>query len=198
MSLVGLVIVGALVYVIVCAVQIATNSGLAAAPTSVGPVQAIVVMGAPAAGTQPSSDMLGRLRQGLLLYKSHRAPGIVVTGSLGPAGEPSTTSIESSWLRQNGVPKTSIEIVQASGVTQSLFQASALIGSGTRTIIVTDAVDALYDKAAATSLGLNTQISPAVGSKKAFFTELEALFREASALAAGRVVGYARISWAMG
>jgi|GEM_PF-915598 hypothetical protein len=198
MRVIGIAVAAALVFVIVCAVQIATTSQLSGAPSSVGPAQGIVVMGGPIVGMQPSSDLLGRLRQALLLYQTHRAPIIVVTGPPNAVGLPSITSIELSWLRRNGVPKTALESAPVTGVTQSLLQASGLFSAGAHTIIVTDAVDALYDRSAAANLGLNAQISPAVGSNRAFFTEFESLFREATALAAGRIFGYPRISWAAG
>ena len=78
-KLISLVVFAAVVYVVVCGVQVVNASRLSTAPDSVGPAVAIVVLGEPVARAD-SADLTSRLRQAALLYRSGRAPSVSSMG----------------------------------------------------------------------------------------------------------------------
>jgi hypothetical protein len=193
-KLASLVVFAAAIYVVVSGVQVARAEGGSVAPNSPTPA-AIVVTGTPSSGTAgPSADLLGRLQHGLALYQSHAAPLLIVAGPSVASG-PTVPDAAKTWLVGQGVPASAVtSLVTANG---SEFDAVAkALGRGRAVIVVTDAVDALWAKDAASGAGLVVGVSPVPGTKAAVFTQLAPLFRQATGVAAGRVIGYGHASWA--
>jgi len=196
LRLASLVVFGAIVYVVVSGVQVVDASHLPTAVASVGPAQTIVVLGAPVAGSAPGAELSGRLQQALLLYEAKRAPTIIVTGPPAASGGSSVGSVSTAWLARQGVPRSKVMTVSASNAATGLSAVSEMLGHGAQVIVVTDAIDCLWTKGVASADGLVADISPAFGSEKTVFTEIGPLWRQATGVAAGRVVGYPRTTWA--
>lgn len=195
-------VLAAVVYVVVSGFQVVSASHLSTEVSAVGPARAVVVLGAPVTGSEPGPDLTARLQQALLLYQAKRAPTLVIAGAPATAAAASVpasaavTSVAESWLTANGVPASSIVTVSATDAASGLSQAVSVLGKGAQVIVVTDAIDALWTKGAASHLGLSAQVSPAVGSEKAFYSELGPLWRQATGVAVGRLIGYTRATWA--
>lgn len=194
-KLLPLVVVGAVVYVIVCGVQVVEASRLSAAPGAVRQAPAIIVIGQPVASAD-RSDLVARLRQAALLYRHGRAPHVVLTWSPPAAGSIGSVSFESKWLRHHGVLPSSLTELRASNSVVALSRTAKILGKGRGVIVVTDAIDALWTEGAGAGDGLSVQVSPPPSSKKLVFSEFGPLVREATAVAVGRVFGFGRISWA--
>jgi len=193
--LLPLVVVAAIVYVIVCGVQVVNASSLSAAPGAVRRASAIIVIGQPVASAD-RSDLVARLRQAALLYRHGRAPQVVLTWSPPPKGSVGSVSFESSWLGAHGVPPSALAELRASNSAVALSRAAKFLGKGRGVIVVTDAIDALWTEGAGAGDGLSVQVSPPPSSKKFVFAEFGPLVREATGVAVGRVFGFGRISWA--
>ncbi|HTW99593.1 MAG TPA: hypothetical protein VMD59_12490, partial [Acidimicrobiales bacterium] len=100
------------------------------------------------------------------------------------------------WLVAHGVLAGAQLAVTGSNASSQLRAAGAALGSGTSVLVVTDAIDAMWIERAAPEDGLAATVVPATGSEPLFFKELGAVWRETSAVAAGRIIGFGRASWA--
>lgn len=156
---------------------------------AVRPVDAIVVLGAPLVGRVPGPELVARLEEARALYEAGSAPRLIVAG----------TAAARSWLAAGGVPAAAVSLVVGPGAPSALSQVAALLGPGSRVVVVTDALDALYVERLGSGVGLSTQVAAAVGSARSLpslVTDVGPLWRETSAVAVGRVIGYGRVSWA--
>jgi hypothetical protein len=99
-------------------------------------------------------------------------------------------------LQQSGVPTSAITSLNATSGTDGLKQIAQTLGPEATTLIVTDAIDDLWTKGAATSAGLEPVVVPATGSKVGLYTEVGPFVRETSGVAAGRIIGDLRATWA--
>lgn len=188
-------VLAAAVYVVVSAVQVVSASHLPIAPTAVRRAQAIVVLGGSSpTGAQPPD--LSRLEQAHALYASGRAPEVLVAGAPARPGGADPTAAEQRWLAANGVPVKYTEPIRIADGAAALAAVDALLGPGAKVVVVTDAIDALWTKGAAARAGLAAQISPAVGSELSFYREFGALWRQATGVAVGRLIGYSHTPWA--
>ncbi len=187
-ELVVLLILAAAAYVVFCAVGVvrAESGGSPAADAS---PSAIVVTGAAAADGAPDADLLRRLQGALTLARAHAAPAIVL------AAPGTAVAGGARWLAAHGYRG---QLQQESGTGATSFSRRSLptVGPGKSVIIVTDAVDARFALDAAAASGLHPSVSVVPGSKKPIVDDLGPLLREASAIAAGHVIGYGRVSWA--
>ncbi len=193
--LVSLVVTGAIVYVIVCGVQVVEASRLSAVPSAVHPASAIVVLGQPVAKAD-RADLISRLGQAVLLYRDHRSSRVIVTWSPPPAGSVGSIAYEKKFLVGPGVPRRDLTFVAAPDASTALSKTAKLLGKGTSVIVVTDAIDALWTQGAGAGDGLSVAVSPPPSSKKLVFTELGPFVRETTGVAVGRIFGFGRISWA--
>ncbi|HUY29974.1 MAG TPA: ElyC/SanA/YdcF family protein [Acidimicrobiales bacterium] len=194
-------VLAAVVYVVVTGFQVVTASHLPTTTASLRPARSIVVLGAPLVDGAPGPVLLARLEQALTLYEAKLAPQVIVTGAPAQPATATTpavasvTRIATSWLESNGVPTSSILGLPAAGAPAGVAAAAGVAGSGTHVIVVTDAIDALWAKGAASRSGLVAQVSPAVGSERSITSELGPLWRQATAVAVGRLIGYGRTTW---
>ncbi len=194
----SLVVLGAIVYVVVSGVQVYQASRTSSAIDAVPAASAIVVIGTPIAGSQPSADLAGRLEQALLLYEGHRAPTILVTGMPASASSAPVPEVARRWLVAQGVPSAAVIPVSASTPASGLALATSELGTRRDVIVVTDAMDTLWAKDAATQAGLAPELSPVSGSARGLLGEFGPLWREATGVALGRIIGYGRVPWAEG
>jgi uncharacterized SAM-binding protein YcdF (DUF218 family) len=163
-------------------------------------VQAIIVLGAAQYNGKPSPVLKARLDHALSLYKAKQAKLIIVTGGIGKngkTGERDTTSeaaTSANYLIRNGVPdsrirrevkgKDSYESIAASKRFLSVEGVSSVL-------LVTDGYHAARVKAVAREVGLDAYVSPVPSAKG---QPLDRMLTESAAVAAGRLVGFRRIT----
>jgi len=190
--IVSLLVLAAVAYLVYSGVEVVLASRATSDAEKIPSASAIVVLPAKVTGSSPGPDNLGRLTEVAALYAAHRAPTIVVAAPAATRTEPSGVTVARRWLVARGVPSAAILAVRATDSVIGLSRAAKLLGSRDQVIVVTDAIDALWTKDLAAGDHLKATIAPAVGSKKLILEEIGALWRESSAVAAGRVIGYGR------
>ncbi|MCU0310643.1 MAG: YdcF family protein [Acidimicrobiales bacterium] len=157
------------------------------------PASAIVVMGAAQWNGRPSPVLQARLDHAAQLYRDGAAPIVVVTGGkqIGDAVTQGQSGYR--YLREIGLPDEAIKVEVEGTNSYEELSASALIvdqaGTGRNVIVVTDPYHAERVEAIAREVGLDAHVSPTDSS-----TTLRGLVRETAAVAAGRIVGYRRLS----
>ena len=196
MKVVSLLITAAIAYLVLSAVQVVLASRASASPSAYHDASAIVVLGAPAPGGTPGTDLTGRLDTAVALYGAHLSNRVLVTGSGGNAASAGVVQASSAWLAAHGVPSSAVGTVDSEDAIGGLKGAVTSLGHGASVLVVTDAIDVLWTKGAATSAGLMPQVVPASGSKVAIYTEIGPLARQTAGVAAGRIIGDLRATWA--
>jgi uncharacterized SAM-binding protein YcdF (DUF218 family) len=200
LKLVYFAVLAAVVYLVVSGFQVVFASHLPTGAASARKARAIVVLGAPVVNGSPGPDLTARLRQTLRLFDASRGPKVVVVGEAASPGVGAETTVARDWLVARGVPASSVATVTAPDASTGLTKVKSIpgvgVGDGTSVIIVTDAIDALWTNGAASKAGLSAQVSPALGSEKAVYEELGALWRQATGVAVGRLIGYGHATWA--
>jgi uncharacterized SAM-binding protein YcdF (DUF218 family) len=194
-KLISLALFAAVVYVAVCGVQVVNASRLSTTPDAVGPAAAIVVLGEPVAKAD-RADLTARLRQAALLYRSGRAPRVLVTWYPPSRGAVGSRAYDTKWLEAHGVASSALVAREAPNAVGALSLAAKLFDRRGSVIVVTDAIDALWTQGAGSADGLTLQVSPPPSSKKFVFDELGPLLRESTGVAVGRVFGFGRAAWA--
>ncbi|HXZ83272.1 MAG TPA: ElyC/SanA/YdcF family protein [Acidimicrobiales bacterium] len=190
-KLVSLALIVAVVYVVVCGVQVVISSRLSTAPSAIKPAMAIVVLGQPVANRSAGADLSARLKQAATLYADHRAGLVFVTGSA------ASLRVEWNLLRKTyHVAPSALKRVSAADASIALLETSKALMSGNSVIIVTDAIDALWAKYVGAQDGLSVQVSPPASSEKLIFSELGPLVRESTGVAVGRIFGFGHAPWA--
>jgi uncharacterized SAM-binding protein YcdF (DUF218 family) len=157
-----------------------------------GPADAIVVLGAAQYDGEPSGALRGRLDHALALWDEGRAPLIVVTGGNQPGDRTTEGLTGFTYLRGRGVPEQAILVEVDATSTWEALSASELILAERgleRVLLVSDPYHNLRLAGMAAELGLEAGVSPAPSH-----TDPLALGRETIAVAAGRIVGYGRLS----
>ncbi len=200
---VSLLVSLAVVYLGFSAYQVVNYaSGLAPSPATVARSGAIVLLGAPLKAGAPGPELQLRLGDALTLYQAKISPRIFVTGPRATvSGAPTVTGVSVRWLVVSGVPRSAIRVVVAADPHTALDVLGSRLGPGTKVAVVTDAVDAFFVEQLATGAGLVAQIFPTSDSQRSLPSLLGgfgSLWRETTAVALGRVVGYGRIGWAGG
>lgn len=193
-----LAVLGAAAYVVVSGVQVVTASRQAPSTAAVGKAAAIVVLPAPLEGSAPSADLLGRLQEALALARQKVATKVIVAGAPAHAGAPSPSAVAKSWLVARGVAAGDVLALSSSTSTATLSAVAAVVGPQARIVAVTDAMDALFTRGAASTEGLTAVVVPAAGSTSIATSDLGPLWRQATGVAVGRVIGYSRATWASG
>lgn len=158
-----------------------------------GRASAIVVMGAAQWNGKPSPVLKARLDHAADLYEKGAAPLIVVTGGK-QAGDAVTQGVSGYlYLRDRGVPEDAIKVEVQGRDSYEELSASAVIlreaGVGDDVLIVTDPYHAFRVHAIAHEVGLQAHVSPTSSP-----SSLRELARETAAVAAGRIIGYHRLS----
>ncbi len=157
------------------------------------PASAIVVMGAAQWNGRPSPVLKARLDHAAELYEAGAAPLVVVTGGK-QAGDAVTQGQSGyQYLRDVGLPDAAIKVEVDGTNSYEELSASALIlrqsQAGSDVIVVTDPYHAKRVAAIADEVGLDAHVSPTDST-----TTLRGLARETAAVAAGRIVGFRRLS----
>ena len=180
-------------YVAVTAVQVL----LAARQDARGSTDAIVVLGAAQYDGQPSPELRTRLDHAVDLYNDGLAEVIWVTGGKGrPDDTFSEASASDLYLQNRGVPPDALRLeVHGADTYESLAAVAREVrrGEGRSVLLVSDAWHAYRIAATARDVGLRPRVSPSSPLRWSDYG-LRRLTRETLAVAAGRVVGYRRLS----
>ena len=157
---------------------------------------AIVVFGAAQYNGTPSPVLRARLDHAASLYKKGYATRVVVTGGRHPDDRFSEATASARYLRNKGIPDSSI-LREVRGRTswESLAAAARILkGRGmSDVVLVSDGFHAARIEAMASELGLEAHTSPTRTSPIAGREKLPYLGKETVAVAVGRVVGFRRV-----
>jgi uncharacterized SAM-binding protein YcdF (DUF218 family) len=195
-KVVSLLITGAIAYLVLTGFQVALASRASTNAADYHQSSAIVILGSPAPGGVPGMDFVSRLTTAAALYSVHLAPKVILTGVGGSTTSPDVIVAGRSWLANNGVPASAISSVASADAVGGLKSAAASLGANARVLIITDAIDLLWTKGAATSAGLAPTVVPAKGSKVALYSEIGRFAIQTTGVAAGRIIGDLRATWA--
>lgn len=191
---ISLLISAAIVYLIVCAVQVDTASRGVISPSRAQHAAAIVVTGTPGT-SQMSADFRAKLRVATSLY-SRRLASLLIVGF--PSGVNSSSGLSEQRVREIApiVNPRDVTAILAKTSGSEFSRVEKRIGRGRRVIVVTDAINALYMEGLVADDGLRPEVIAPPASKKSVFGQFSPLFREATGVAVGRVIGFANATWA--
>jgi len=159
--------------------------------------QAIVVFGAAQYNGTPSPVLRARLDHAAKLYERGYADRLVVTGGRLPEDRFSEAGASARYLRSKGVPDSSIlREVQGRTSWESLASTARILKQRglTDVVLVSDGFHSARIGAMASELGLNAHTSPTTTSPITGAETLPYLGKETVAVAAGRVLGFRRVS----
>ena len=161
------------------------------------PVDAIVVMGAAQYDGRPSPQLAARLDEVVELWPQGLAPVVIVTGGNQPGDRFTEAEASAAYLLERGVPEDALVLEnRGSSTYESLDNVAAIaadrgIGS---VLIVTDPYHSLRSRLVAQELGLTAYVAPTGTSVVTGADALERHLREAAGVAAGRIIGFDRLS----
>jgi uncharacterized SAM-binding protein YcdF (DUF218 family) len=160
------------------------------------PAQAIVVMGAAQYNGVPSPDLAARLDEAELLWRDHRAPLVVVTGSKEPGDVFTEAAASAKYLETTGIPAGDIVQVGGSDSWQNLSLASAaLVERGDRQVLmVTDRFHEDRSLAIASAVGLHAYPTPTTVSPIQGWSAVPYYLKEAVGVGLGRIIGFNHLS----
>lgn len=182
----------ALLYLVVTTVQILA----AARHDQRMPADAIIVLGAAQYDGQPSPELRQRLDHAAALYDEDLAPFIWVTGGRQPGDRFSEASASSRYLIRQGIPNDAVQLEIHGGNSYESLAATARYlkdRNQRHVLLVSDAWHTYRLRAIAREVGLRPRVSPSSPAKLSG-TGLRRLVREVTAVAAGRFVGYRRLT----
>jgi uncharacterized SAM-binding protein YcdF (DUF218 family) len=159
--------------------------------------QAIVVFGAAQYDGTPSPVLRARLDHAAKLYQRGVADRVVVTGGRLPDDRFSEAAASARYLTSKGVPDSSIlREVQGRTSWESLASAARFLKRRgvTDVVLVSDGFHSARIGAMADELGLKAHTSPTTSSPITGTETLPYLGKETLAVAAGRVLGFRRVS----
>lgn len=187
-KLVGLVVLGALIYFVVTFVQVY----LAADNDDSRLADAIVVLGAAQFDGTPSPVFQERLDHAFTLWEREFADRIVTTGSK-QEGDQVTEGIAGyNYLRERGVPDSAlVPIVDGGNTYEQLTASSVQIDNLeiSSVLLVSDGYHNYRLLDIADEVGIEAYVAPT--DAESSFSEY---FRESVAVSVGRITGYRRLS----
>lgn len=196
MKLFSLLMTAAVAYLVLSGIQVVLAAKGSTDPTQYRAASDIVVVAPYGAGGAIDSEVSARLESAGGLFVAHLAPTVLVALAGDPAEFDTARSAAAAVLSSSGVNVAATHFSPVSAVSDALPMVAASVGAGTSVIIVTDAINALWTKGDAVGLGFAPQIVPTSLSKVAVYSEIDALLRETTGVAAGRIIGDQRASWA--
>ncbi len=158
--------------------------------------QAIVVMGAAQYNGVPSPDLAARLDEAELLWRDHRAPLVVVTGSKEPGDVFTEAEASAKYLETTGIPAGDIVQVGGNDSWENLSLAStALVERGDRRVLmVTDRFHEDRSLAIASAVGLSAYPTPTTVSPIQGWSAVPYYLKEAVGVGLGRIIGFNHLS----
>lgn len=193
LRLARIVLVLAVAYLVVTAVQVA----VASRRDEKRPADAIVVLGAAQYNGRPSAVLRARLDHAADLYREGLAPTVWVTGGRRAGDRSNEAAASADYLVSVRKVKASAVRREVNGVNswQQLAAVSRVLHreGTTRVLLVSDAFHNARIAAISRELGLHPAVSPTHTSPISRTGKLYYLGRETIAVAAGRIVGFRRL-----
>jgi uncharacterized SAM-binding protein YcdF (DUF218 family) len=159
--------------------------------------EAIVVLGAAQYNGRPSPVFRARLDHAVELYEERIAPKIVVTGGKQERDRFTEAAAGAGYLHRKGVPDAAILRETTSRSSWESLSASARFleeRKVRKVVLVSDPFHSLRLESIANELGLDAVTSPTPKSPITGLNEWRRFFTEALRVAAGRVIGFGRLS----
>lgn len=188
------VVLGIVAYLIVSGVQVYLAARATPTAPPVGTASDAIVVYAAATSSGLDRDLTARLTEARTLYVTRLSRRVIVAGPSQGVGLRDSVS----WLTSHGLASADVQSEAARSLGAALKTLAPTLGANARVTIVTDSVDALVDRADASSAGFSPDVVALPSDIGVSDTDPGAVFRQASALAAGRVIGIARIPWSRG
>lgn len=192
-AVVGVVAIVALAYLGVTLVQVIA----AAEGNSRGAAQAIIVLGAAQYDGRPSPVLESRLTHAIELYLEGVAPVLVVTGGAQPGDRSREATASANYLRARDVPESAIRREVDGRSTWEQLRASArfLAEEGIdEVVLVSDPLHSKRLALTAAEIGLLASVSPTPDSAFTGGARARMALRETVAVAAGRLIGFRRLT----
>ncbi len=163
---------------------------------SIAHAQAILVFGTTEDNGKPSPELTARLDDALALYRSHRAPWVVVTGGRRPGDVFTEGGVSATYLEARGVPKSRIIVGGGSDTWQNVGTviAQMRVHHLTSVLTVTDPFHEYRAMAIASAWGLTPNPVPVANSPTGGPSLWRYYAKETLAVGVGRLVGYGRLS----
>jgi uncharacterized SAM-binding protein YcdF (DUF218 family) len=163
--------------------------------------QAILVFGTTEDNGKPSPELRARLDQALVLWRTHRAPWMVVTGGKLPKDLYTEAGVSAAYLEAHGVPANRI----LKGYGNDTWQNISTVIDQLRArhivtvLCVTDPFHEDRAMAISSTQGLTPYPSPVPNSPTIKHSLWLYYVKETAAVGVGRLVGYGRLSsWTTG
>ena len=158
--------------------------------------QAILVFGTAENNGRPSPELQARLDHALMLWRTHRAKFVVVTGGKLKGDVFTEAEVSASYLEHHGVPSGKILLGSGHDTWQNV---STVLGQMRKlhlvsVLTVTDPFHEDRAMAIASSQGLTTYPSPVPNSPTSKHSLWKFYVKETLEVGVGRIIGYARLS----
>jgi len=188
-----IVALGAIGYFAVSLVQVVATGRV----SQLGPVDAIVVMGAAQYDGRPSPQLAARLDEVVRLWPRGYADLIVVTGGRQPGDRFTEAEASARYLIDRDIPASAVMLEnEGTSTHESLSAVAELLGADGRSsvLVVTDPFHSLRSRLIAQELGLDARVAPTRTSVVSGSTAVRLYLREAAGVAVGRLIGFDRLS----
>jgi hypothetical protein len=195
--LIYLLIVAAVVFLVVCSVQVVSASKAPRGEDAVVPANAIVVVGSATGTSGISPDLKARCEQAGALFDAHKAPLVITTGGAAHPGDPAEASVAAAYLRAHTHGITHLVEVAGATVPAQLAAVRRLLAKSHEfsVILVIDPLQAKWLRGVSTAENLRAQLSPGPAPKASFWDDLGRIWVQTAAVAFGRIVGYQHTGW---
>ena len=154
--------------------------------------QAILVFGTTEDNGTPSPELQARLDQALVLWHTHRAPWIAVTGGKRPGDDFTEAEVSATYLEAHGVPRS--KILKGSGTDTWENVATVLPklkSHDIKTVLtVTDPFHEDRAMAISSSQGLTPYPSPVRNSPTVKHSLWKYYLKETFEVGVGRIIGF--------
>lgn len=162
-----------------------------------GPADAIVVLGAAQYDGRPSPQLAARLDHVVTLWRAGVAPLVVVTGGNRPGDRFTEAEASARYLEGAGIPAEAVIEVGAGTTTHESIAAAApvMAGRGIESVaLVTDPYHALRSRLIVEAEGFDVDVATTPMSVVTGGAAWRRNLQEAAGVAAGRVIGFGRLS----
>lgn len=188
------IVIGAVAYYLVSAVQVVLASrvpgAVGAAPSR--PIAIVVATGPATAPASPDADMVARLDHAVALRQAGRVNRIAVL-----AGSPAQAAAARTYLSHHGTPAAAISAYVAKEVPGQ-FQHYASHGGPKQAVLVADSWDVLWLSHVAGAAGVQVALSPIAPVSGGIGNEAKTVSLQGAAVAWGRIVGFAQTGFIAG
>lgn len=164
---------------------------------SVPPGRVVVVLGAAQYDGRPSPQLAARLDEVLRIWDTGVVDQVMVTGGRLPGDRFTEAEASARYLTAAGIAPEAIVAEDVGTTTFSSLQAAAGILSevGVREVVlVTDPFHALRSQLIAAEVGLDAVVAPTSTSVVRGGADRRLHLREALGVAAGRIIGFERLT----